>query len=136
MTDCQAHGIKIVWPPASSVYVDPPISNHHRSRSTEKIQLVWSYQASHAENVDYGVIASELVAAWIEKMQLIVVWLETNGEGATVEMSEKSKTNLFHGQEIHPRREREIEEVKRRKGKEVAEERVTPSTAQQQSQLL
>eukprot|EP01018_Ginkgo_biloba_P000220 Gb_22005 [translate_table: standard] len=76
-----------------------------------------------------GVIASVLVTAWIEKMQLIVEWLETEGGEAPIEVSKKSTTGLFHGQETHPRSEREAEEVKKRKGKEVAEEQATPSTA-------
>eukprot|EP01018_Ginkgo_biloba_P003340 Gb_13064 [translate_table: standard] len=69
-----------------------------------------------------GVIASELVTAWIEKMQLVVKWLETEGRSVLVEALKNSVMDSLHGQETNPHKEKEAEEVKRKKGKGIADE--------------
>eukprot|EP01018_Ginkgo_biloba_P019704 Gb_27712 [translate_table: standard] len=86
-----------------------------------------------------GVIVSQNVVVWIEKMHLVVKVLETDGRGALAEVvrSKHLVTDSLHGQETSSSREKETKEAWRKKGKSIADEGLdTQRTSQAQIQSI
>eukprot|EP01018_Ginkgo_biloba_P039409 Gb_34151 [translate_table: standard] len=83
-----------------------------------------------------GVITSQNVATWIEKMQLVVKSLEIDSKRTPVNMvkSRNLVIDSFHGQETSLRKESAAEEVRRKKGKNIAEGHDTQRTSQDHMQ--